>query len=133
MPLEGHPLLLPISLQLLEVLKAAWKHHPGPGGGLCLGLEASAAVLSEALSKSLPLPLGEKVFIFLNCQQMETEASPGKMCLFHSLPRSRLGLWLGGDMTSKWVSSEKPVPWKNPVSAKSPEISLSLSSSYACS
>lgn len=54
----GHSVPLPTSLKLLEVLKAAWKHHPGAGDGFCLGLEASAAALSEALSKSLPQPLG---------------------------------------------------------------------------
>lgn len=102
MPIVGHPLPLPTSLQLLEVLKTAWKHHPGPGDGFCLGLEASAAALSEALSKSLPLPLGKRVFIFLNFQQMETEASPGKTCLLPQPPKKQVGVvaWRG-----------QPFPW----------------------
>lgn len=53
----------------------------GPGGGFCLFLEVSAAALSGALSKSLPPPLGERVFIFLSFQQMEPEPNPGKTCL----------------------------------------------------
>lgn len=88
----GHPLPLPTSLQLLDVLKAAWKHHPGLGGGFRLGLKAFAAVLSEALSKSFPLPLGERVFIFLNFREMETEASPGKMCLLPQPSKKQVGV-----------------------------------------
>lgn len=90
MPTEGRPLPPPTtSLQLLDVLEAAWKHHPGPGDGFCLGLEASAAALSEAPSKSLPLPLQERVFIFLNFQQMDTEASRRIMCLLPQPPKKQ--------------------------------------------
>lgn len=139
MSIVGHPLPLPTSLQLLEVLKAAWKHHPGPGDGFCLGLEASAAALSEALSKSLPLPLGERVFIFLNFQQMESEASPGKMCLLPQPPKKQVRVLACRGRSFPWgeqpkrVPSEKPASWKNPVSANSLLRSAYLSSSDACS
>lgn len=53
-------------------------------------------MLSEALSKCLTLPLGERVFIFLNFQQT-LKLALEKRVSFHSLPRSKLGLWLGGD------------------------------------
>lgn len=131
MPLVGHPLPLPIFLQLLEVLKAAWKHYPGPGGGFCLGLEASAAALSEALSKSFPLPLGQSVFIFQNFQQMETEASPGKMCLLPQPSKKQVGV-------VAWRGRLSGCHQRNQflgriLSLQSLLRSAYLSSSYACS
>lgn len=129
----------PPSLQLLDVLKAACKRHPGPGGSFCLGLEASASVLSEALSKCLTLPLGERVFIFLNFQQTDTEASPGKTCLLPQPPKKQVGVvaWRGQSFPwgeqPKQVPSKKPASWKNLVPANSLLRSPYLTSSDACS
>lgn len=118
--------------QFPEVLRAAWRYCPGPGGGFCLGFEVSAAALSEAVSKFFFPPLGERVFIFLNFQQMKPEPSPGIMCLLPQPAEKqvRVMAWKRWSCPLGTVPSGKPAPRKSPYESclckQAPKSSLSL-------
>lgn len=99
-------------------------------------LEFSAAALRGTLSKSLPLLLGERDFIFLNFQQMECKPSPRETCLLPQPAEKqvRVVAWRGWSFPRgqrpEQVPSGKPAPQKSPYESclckQAPESGLSL-------